>query len=495
MKNLIDWNLKSKIIFHITIIGILVAIILTFLFIETQKNLIQSMNINKAETLGSTFEFSIRHIMKEGKADRLSTFMQGLTLSSKINRIRVLNTQGKISHSSTPEEDGSYLDENTFRKLKNYFSEPDPSGSFIITHKFSLQAFHIIKNTEDCLKCHSKQNDVNGILEVDFDYSDAVFLLRKSQAQGVIIALVALAILSFIVLRLFNKIINRPLFQLKKAMTRMQEGDLSIHLPIRTKDEIGSLAESFNILAQKLERANRKIENLFNTQMEKAEHLASLGEIAAGLAHEIKNPIAGIKGALEIIHKKTEDSDSNKEIFKEILVQIDKIHQIIQDLMRYARPKEIDIKLVSIEDCVESALKLAQMQVKNKNIQFHVSSKEKNIQVRLDVEKIKEVLLNLMLNSIGAIVNTGNITIAFGTESEKNLKITVTDDGSGINKDQLSQIFQPFFTTKSEGTGLGLSICKKIIAAHSGTLEVESEEGEGTTFRILLPVVESKENS
>ncbi|MEE8377823.1 MAG: ATP-binding protein, partial [Candidatus Aminicenantaceae bacterium] len=211
--------------------------------------------------------------------------------------------------------------------------------------------------------------------------------------------------------------------------------------------------------------------------------------------HEIKNPIAGMKGAIEIIYNKTDETDSSKEVYKEVLIQLDKIDQIIRDLLRFARPKEINIRLISLEDCVESAVKLAQMQVKNKDIQFHFSSSEKNIHARLDADKIQEVLLNLMLNSIGAIDKKGHITITFGSENKKNLKITVTDDGKGINKDQLSQIFQPFFTTKSKGTGLGLSICKKIISAHSGTLGVESEEGKGTTFTILLPVVESKENS
>ena len=495
MKNLKDWNLKNKIILHITIIGILVAIILTFLYIKTQKNLIQSMNRVKAETLGSTIDFTIRHIMKEGKADRLSSFMEGITSAGTISKIRVLNTQGRISHSSSSGEDGTYIDENTLKVLKDFFSEQDPSGSFIITKKLSIESFQFIKNTEDCLSCHSKENVINGILEVSFDYSEAVSLLHKSQLQGVIIALVALAVLSFIVLRLFNKLINRPLSQLKNAMKKMQEGDLNVQLPIRKKDEIGSLAESFNILAQKLDTANKKIEDLFNKQMEKAEHLASIGEIAAGLAHDIKNPVAGMKGAIEIIYNKTDESDSNKEVFKEVLIQLDKIDRIIRDLLRYARPKEINIRLISFEDCVESAVKLAQMQVKNKDIQFHFSSGEKSIHTRLDSDKIQEVLLNLMLNSISAIAKKGNITIAFGSENGKNLKITVTDDGTGINKAKLSQIFQPFFTTKSKGTGLGLSICKKTIAAHSGTLEVESEEGKGTTFTILLPVVELKEKS
>ena len=278
-------------------------------------------------------------------------------------------------------------------------------------------------------------------------------------------------------------------------MKKIQEGDFNSMVPITKDDEIGDLAKSFNIMIKKLEEANTRIEELHEKQMEKAEHLASLGEIAAGLAHDIKNPISGMKGALEIIYNKTDDSDTNKEVFKEVLIQIDKIDQTIQDLLRYAKPKELNIREVPFEECVDHVVKLAQMQVKNKDIQFNVSSTEKNIHTCLDADKIQEVLLNLILNSVAAIPEKGTTTINSTIQNNKDLIISISDNGTGIKKEYLSQIFQPFFTTKSQGTGLGLSICQKAIAAHSGTLDVKSEEGKGTTFTIRLPIVKSKENS
>jgi signal transduction histidine kinase len=271
-------------------------------------------------------------------------------------------------------------------------------------------------------------------------------------------------------------------------MKKVQEGDLNIQLSSLKNDEIGSLAQSFSIMVKKLKEANHKIEELFNKQMEKAEHLASIGELAAGLAHEIRNPIAGMKGALEIINEKTDETDQKKEIFTEILLQIEKINNIIQDLLSYAKPKEMSVNLFDPNECVKNAMKLAAPQISDKDIHFHFKGLENGTPAYIDADKIQEVILNLMLNSISAINKKGHITIDLRERNKRGLEIILADNGKGIKKEILSQIFNPFFTTKKRGTGLGLSICKKIIMAHKGSIEVKSQERKGTTFTIRLPV-------
>jgi two-component system NtrC family sensor kinase len=490
-KKLKDWNLKNKIILHVTVIGTLAAVILTFLYLNTQNRIIQSLNRQKAEIVGSTIEFGIRHIMEEGGVEKLTSYIQEINSNTAIKKIRMISPQGIISHSSETAENGSPAEENIVQELNNLLSEPDHPRSLVLAEEFSLRAFQIIENRSECLVCHQDQKSINGILEVNIDFSDAAFVLHRSQFQGIVLAVLALITLTLIILRLFNKLINRPLFDLKSMMAKIQGGDLNIQLPIKKKDEIGNLTASFNDMVRKLREANQKIAELHDKQMEKAGHLASLGEIAAGLAHEIKNPIAGMKGALEIIYQKTAEADTNKEVFKEILVQIDRVDRIIQDLLRYAKPKELNIQPVPVEPIIDNAIKMAEPQKKHKDIRFQFVDKGNNIHAALDADKIQQVLLNLILNSIAAIEEKGTVSIRLLTENEKSLKITVADDGSGIRKEQLSQIFQPFFTTKSRGTGLGLSICKKTIDAHEGTIEVESEEGKGTTFSIILPSQQS----
>ena len=220
-----------------------------------------------------------------------------------------------------------------------------------------------------------------------------------------------------------------------------------------------------------------------------ADKLASLGTVAAGMAHEIKNPIAGMKGALEIFIQRTDETDPKKEIFTEMLLQIDKINQVVQDLLIYAKPKEMKISQIDPNDCMNNAIKLAKPHINSKDIRFHFQPLETDRLAQMDCNKIQEVLLNLILNSIASIDKAGEISIELQEKNKNELEIIFTDNGKGIKKEHLSQVFQPFFTTKRRGTGLGLSICKNIIEAHNGSIEVTSVENERTTFYIRLPML------
>ncbi len=493
IKNLRDWNLRNKIILHVGVIGILTALFLHYFCTQTQKNIIRTMSRKKSELVTNTIQGSISEAMSKGKSDEVQTIIENISRTQDIQRIRILTPEGKILRSTSDQETGLDIDEKSKKTLQAFLESGEAKSEFPTKRQPSFQQYGLILNTQDCHSCHEPQIELNGVLEVSLDHSPVTSILKRNKIRGIFISLTALALLTYIILRLFEKLINRPLFRLKTRMRELEDGDLKSQVPVVKADEIGGLAASFNTMITKVEEANTRIEELHAQRMEKAEHLASLGEIAAGLAHEIKNPIAGIKGALEIINKRTDGADTNKEVFKEMLVQIDRIHQIIKDLMLYAKPKELNIRPVSLEESIENAIRLAKLQVKNKEIEFSFQNRDKIPPVQVDGDKIQEVLLNLMLNSIGAVETKGNISVGLFTPDEKTLKITVSDDGRGIREDHVTQIFQPFFTTKSEGTGLGLSICQKIIAAHSGTIDVKSHVGQGTTFTIFLPRHSSSE--
>lgn len=485
--NIKKWQLRHKIILHIAVIGVLTAVLLTSLYIRTQRDIIQTMSRQKTELLGSMIERSIFVAMKEGSPEKVQSTLQDIVLSNDIKNIRIINPQGKILRSSEKDEIGNSVEDYTLNNVNNFLSKRNQSNVIFIRPKSTIQGFRIIENRSECFSCHPPSEKINGILEVNIDYAPATSLLKKNQLKGVFIALVSLAILTFVIIRLFEKLINRPISQLKDKMKKVQGGDLNIRISSLKMDEIGSLGESFNIMVKKLNEANHKIEKLFNKQMEKAEHLASIGELAAGLAHEIRNPIAGMKGALEIINQKTDISDPKKEIFTEMLLQIEKINNVIQDLLSYAKPKEMSVSLINPNECIQNAIKLARPQMNNKEIHFHFKGSENINHAHIDSDKIQEVMLNLMLNSISAIEKKGNISIELRKRNKQELEIKLSDDGAGIKKEHLPQIFNPFFTTKSRGTGLGLSICKKIIDAHNGSIDVKSEERKGTLFTIQLP--------
>ncbi|MFQ6037318.1 MAG: PAS domain-containing sensor histidine kinase, partial [Candidatus Aminicenantales bacterium] len=325
-------------------------------------------------------------------------------------------------------------------------------------------------------------------------YSRTASLLRRSQLLGILIAAISLALLAWIIIRLFEKLINRPIMLLKDRMAQVRQGKLDLSFPAVKQDEIGTLTQHFHHMVESLKKANHKIEELHRKEIERAEHLAAFGEMAAGLAHEIKNPLAGIRGALEVIHQRTNGKDPKKEIFQEMLYQIDKIKHILEDLLSYARPKEPKFRLIHPNICVEDALKLAKTQVGNKDIRFDFKGLDNGAQARIDPDRIQELMLNLIMNSISAIEKKGTIRIRLDSDNRDGLLITISDDGKGIEKKHLPKIFQPFFTTKPKGTGLGLSICKKIVESHNGSITVRSEPGKGTTFFIYLPVLERSIN-
>ncbi len=495
MLSLKSWSLKSKIVLHLFVIGGLAALLLAFIYIRTQRHLIETMSRQKTELVGSMIENSIFSFMRAGRLEDVQSTLEKISASDGINKIRIFSPEGKILRSSEPLEMGGSIDSRRLGRIRKSLLDRNLSQAILLIDKSSTLGLRVIENRSECFGCHSSQVVVNGILEVDVDYSSAASLLRTNQLKGILIAVVSFSLLIFVILRLFERLISRPVHQLKNKMKEVQEGNLDIGIQARCRDELGTLAESFNIMVSRLREANKKIEKLFNKQMEKAEHLASIGELTAGLAHEIRNPIAGMKGALEIINQKTPASDPQKEIFIEILFQIDKIYNIIQDLLSYARPKELNMSWVNPNECVQDAIKLARPQVNGRDIQFHFTGVGENILALMDANKIQELMLNLILNSIAAISKTGHITVQLekgaARELKLELKMVIADDGGGIKKEILPQIFNPFFTTKPRGTGLGLSICKKIIEAHEGSVEVISREGQGTTFVIQLPVLQS----
>lgn len=487
-----DWKLRQKIILHIFVVGLVTLTLLAYLYFTTQKNIINSLSFKKAELVGSMIESNLSHQIGPNQAMNLGPTLSRITASSAIKNLRILNLEGKIINSSDSEEIGSSLEKSQLDQLVEMYGDLDQPDIYTAKPASPTLSYVAIPNKEECFGCHSPEKKINGILQVSLDTADTSALLRRNQVKGVIIGILALGTLTFIIIRLFEKIINRPLSRLKQQMEEIESGNLSIHLEPEKHDEIGDLTKRFSIMIEKLNQAQQKIEDLHNQQIEKAGHLASVGELAAGLAHEIKNPVAGIKGALEIIQQKTDIKDPKREIFGEILKQTDKIHDITQDLLSYAKPKILSKKPVNPNNCILDAIKLASAQTRDKDIQFNFKGLKKDTLILIDENKIQEVMLNLLINSIAAIEEKGGISIAISTIKSEELEIIVTDNGKGIKPEHLSQIFNPFFTTRKRGTGLGLSICRQIIEAHSGSIHVKSQLGKGTTFSIRIPV--SQEN-
>ncbi len=240
------------------------------------------------------------------------------------------------------------------------------------------------------------------------------------------------------------------------------------------------------------------------TNLARMDRLASLGELASGIAHEIRNPLAGIAAALQIIGKNFDKQDPNQEIFNEVFSQVKRLDEFIKNLLRFARPSNPKFEALTIKDVIDNALFLVSNRIGQKNITLELNhGPDRQPQIKGDKGLLQQVLLNIIINALDATEDNGNLTIrtqwpenAQDTTAETiycapkicYLTIEISDTGSGIDKTDLESIFNPFFTTKSLGTGLGLAIAHRIIEQHNGNISVKSTPGKGTTFTITLPL-------
>jgi signal transduction histidine kinase len=487
MKKLKDWSLRQKIILHVAVIGLLTAVILTFLLLHSEKQLIRSLGLNNTRMMASLVRNSLNCYMKSSPEKKIQDNLNQISASVDVESIRILDEEGKVLHSSFPAEKGRRANELTMSHLDSMLSSRQEEIAFIQSNILS-QGLKIIPNLESCRTCHDPSKEVIGILDVSVDYSYSQSLLHKDRMRAIIIGVLALILLTVVIIRLFEKLINRPISNLKEKMKEVEGGDLEVAIIPKKHDEIGSLTRSFSDMVGKLKQANQRIEDLFHQRMERASHLASLGELAAGLAHEIKNPVAGMRGALEIISQKVDPADPQKEIFSELIVQLEKINKIIDDLLSYAKPKKMSIAPVDPNECVRNAVNLAEPQKAGKDIRIHFRRYAGDEPANMDADKIQEVVLNLLLNAIASIKEKGRVEVGLRKTGDGELEIAISDDGAGIKPEQQEQIFKPFFTTKKRGAGLGLPICKRIIEAHGGRIQIRSRLGEGTTFIVTMPV-------
>jgi signal transduction histidine kinase len=285
--------------------------------------------------------------------------------------------------------------------------------------------------------------------------------------------------------------VQRPMVELQQKIAQLGSGDLNVSVSFaRRNDEIGDLGRNFNQMVQQLRESRTEIERLHRTQMSRAEHLATLGEMATGLAHEIRNPLAGIAGVIEIIGRDLPATSPARSVVKDVRQEIARINHIVTDLLQTARPHPPTVRKSDLNTTVEHAVMLGRQQALAKSVEIALHKDPSLPEVEHDSDQIHQVLLNLLLNALQAIDANGKITVAvkpFGTTAI----VEVADNGRGIPPDHLPNIFRPFFTTKGDGTGLGLSLARRIVEDHHGRIDVTSVVGHGTTFAVVLPLQRS----
>lgn len=328
-----------------------------------------------------------------------------------------------------------------------------------------------------------------GILEQKFTdmRNTVVFTFLGITILGIVIAIG----LSFI---LAHNIV-RPVSGLARAARFIAKGDFSHEVDVESNDEIGDLGDVFNFMIASIKERDTQIKEFAKAKIAEAERLAMVGQLAAGVAHEINNPLTGILLYCDLVLKNMPADSPQRANLEKINNEAKRCKTIVRGLLDFSRQTEPEIKPLMLNTTVEEVLAL----VKNQPLFLNISI-EKNLEpslpmVNADISQIHQVFMNIILNAVEAMHGNGTLAITTGlTEDKRYIYTTFTDTGQGITEENLPKIFDPFFTTKEtgHGTGLGLSISYGIIKKHHGEIDVTSEVGKGTTFIVKLPLAKQQ---
>lgn len=283
---------------------------------------------------------------------------------------------------------------------------------------------------------------------------------------------------------------TRPIKDLSNAARRVAAGDFDFRVPAADRsDEMGQLAARFNEMIARLEQT-RGLE----AQLHQAEQSAVVGRLASAIAHEIRNPLNYINLTLDHLRTAFPPTDEKKRetferLAQQLKAEVARINTRISEFLNYSRPSALDLHPLDLREAAEDAMRMVEVKAQESNIQTRVEQEGKVLPVLGDAEALRSVFTNLIINGMQAIDGEGgSLTISISPEnSGHNARVEVTDTGRGIAPDDISKVFEPYFSTKETGTGLGLAIVKKAIDDHGGTISVRSKQGEGTTFIITLP--------
>jgi len=223
-------------------------------------------------------------------------------------------------------------------------------------------------------------------------------------------------------------------------------------------------------------------------EVRRKEKLAAIGGLAAGVAHEIRNPLSSIKGIASYFKSKFDEDSDDKEAAGVMIQEVDRLNRVISELLEFARPTQLKLKSTNVNDLLEHSVRLIQQEATTKGITIKLNLSQQQLAAEIDSDRFSQCLLNLYLNALQAMDNGGRLTIKNSITEESLIKIEIKDTGPGIKSEDLNKIFNPYFTTKTKGTGLGLAIVHKIIEAHRGEIKIRSVSGQGTAFTIVIPI-------
>ena len=322
-------------------------------------------------------------------------------------------------------------------------------------------------------------------VHMQYEITDFLENFRRSRATSLLVTLISLGA-GLLFALIYAGHFTSPIRRLNAAFSRVEKGDLDCRIDLVRKDELGALVDGFNQMVERLKQ-NKDFEKTIYRQ----ERLSSLGKLAAGIAHEIKNPLNAINLSLQHLGDKLSfNSAQDGELFQRysgnIQREVGRLSKIVDTFLNFSRVSKLEKSHVELNGLIEEVLTLLARDAHQKGVRVETSFAA-GVSAQVDPEKMKTVFLNLIINAIEAMPSGGRLKIATSPADSGGARIVVSDTGCGIPQDQLDEIFELYYSTKENGSGLGLAIVNDIIRDHGGQIEVTSSLGTGTDFTINLP--------
>ncbi|WP_235269899.1 sensor histidine kinase [Geoalkalibacter subterraneus] len=452
--------------------------------LKREREHLYQVSRKNAQVLISTIERSIFNSMCLGNTEEVQTMLETVGNGPDLVNVRIFHPSGVVLKSSNPAELGQLVNAGDYA----LFTEGRHEGIFTLGDQEVIGIVSLIRNQPNCARCHGPGEQVLGILNLNVSLAETHGQLRETTRLFLFSTLSMIAILAAGISWVLVRFVKSPLRHLARQMARVQNGDLGVRITPRFDDEIGQLSHSFNEMVDNLEKAREELKHYHYRQMERADRLAAVGEMATGIAHEIKNPLAGISGAMSVLADQFDEDDERRTIIAEVLDQLGRLNKIATDLLHFGRPAKPHFSHIDVNELVRKTLFFSAQHPEGREVEKVQELADNLPLIWVDEKQIQQVLFNIIVNALQAMPEGGVLRISTSrAEDADRIRITISDTGRGVRPEQIEQIFTPFFTTKTQGTGLGLAICKQIIEHHGGVIMVESRLGEGTTFIIELP--------
>jgi len=506
---------------------VVIFALLGYLNIRLHRRHLEAASLVSAERMSDVVQQATTYHMLRN--DREALYQSITTMASEpgVVRIRIFNQEGRISFSSDASEVNTYVDKrgeacyacHAQAQPLTKLNRPDRFRIFKPSGHRVLGIITPIENQPSCstAACHAHpaEQQVLGVLDTNVSLARADADLKESSIRMLAYTLLAVLLIAVVSGIFVWRVVHIPVKKLTAGTNRLARGELGYQLNIVSRDELGELALSFNQMSRQLREAREEADNWAQTlearvedktrelkhahqAVMQSEKMASIGKLAATVAHEINNPLAGILTYAKLLRKWLDRDGWSAERRDEVRGSLELIEcesrrcgEIVRNLLTFSRSSPMNLQWVDLNQVIDRCVRLVQHQTELSNVQLQPQMAEELPQAQCDAAQIEQLLLALIMNAVDALPHGGNLWVRSRMVPEIGaVQLEVQDDGVGIPESILPNLFEPFFTTKEKGhgVGLGLAISKGIVERHRGRIDVDSKPGQGTRFTITLPV-------